>query len=448
MLVSSTGSLPRTFPVPAGVKSLSRSSTKGSAISLESVELISSPPKKPQRFTSLSPAVSAGSSRSGSSRSLVSRQWNGNILDRMALLAASRMDDPADVHVVLLSGYDIQWASEAELAEFTALKRLDVSANNIKVEQLCSLSALQELQASCNGIVHIAPLVRGFQELTVLNLSYNKLSPSAIASLSYMPKLARLLLGFNEIAALPKDMSSFRSLEFLDLERNNLKNDAVVPLSTIPNLIELNLSNNEIYKFPKTDGFACLEKLNISNNFFCTEPDVFNLRRLPALKQLLSWGNPVKKQAYEDLSRRVQIVHAPAPAAGKADVLWNSVKLRDKPKPPKPESASSLPPLPNAYNSDLDESDSDDEPEVPAPKPPRPKSDEDPGKFFSLTQVGELEETLEDEEASESSIYDILFTEDSDEEDEYMPSTDMRSLVHALRAALNRPSAAGTGGYP
>jgi Leucine-rich repeat (LRR) protein len=136
------------------------------------------------------------------------------VLDGFVLLESARVEDPADAEKVVLEGCAISSVVADDLLFFTKMTHLDLGDNNVQVEQLAFLPALQELHLDCNGLSRLACPPAGFPRLEVLNLSFNCLvTPEELLELAKMPCLREIDLSHNDISALPADMSSFGTLE-------------------------------------------------------------------------------------------------------------------------------------------------------------------------------------------------------------------------------------------
>lgn len=129
----------------------------------------------------------------------------------------------------------------------------------------------------------------------MLDLSYNKLTPSAIVHLSTLTKLHHLDLTYNELTELPP-MQAFTSLEILNLEKNLLQIDVFGKLGSLHRLRELNLAYNKLCTIPNNiTGLSSLQLLSLVNNSLSSEA-LLNLKQLDSLKHILVWGNPIKKK--------------------------------------------------------------------------------------------------------------------------------------------------------
>jgi Leucine-rich repeat (LRR) protein len=65
----------------------------------------------------------------------------------------------------------------------------------------------------------------GFDCLQCLNLSFNFVEPGFIPQLTLLPCLTDLDLSYNDLVALPDDLTHFTFLKKLNLEGNRFKSD-------------------------------------------------------------------------------------------------------------------------------------------------------------------------------------------------------------------------------
>ena len=163
--------------------------------------------------------------------------------------------------VVELRLRECQIDSMAWLVDFPALKKLDLSYNQIrKFEGLDHLASLAELDLSYNQISKLEGL-DGLTSLTVLDLSHNQISklegPASLTSLT------RLDLSDNQISKL-EGLASLTSLTRLDLSGNQIAK--LEGLDSLTSLIGLNLSGNQLIKLEGLERLTSLIGLNLSDN--------------------------------------------------------------------------------------------------------------------------------------------------------------------------------------
>lgn len=161
-------------------------------------------------------------------------------------------------------------------AEISALGKklqiLDLSHNNLRElpEEMNHLRVLSKLNISFNRFESLPLCVSQFRSLQTLNCSHNRMQdlpdlskfenlqcfygdcnqfgkiPSALLAL---PKLKKLSLSNNSIAAVPFDITRLASLEYLDLSCNAIQD--VANIFKIHTLTDLNLTHNRVAKLPK-----------------------------------------------------------------------------------------------------------------------------------------------------------------------------------------------------
>jgi len=124
--------------------------------------------------------------------------------------------------VIKYKGKRIQSSRSEDFPYFINLEELDVSENQLRIEDLTSFPSLRELKIPANGIRDILLSTRNtFDFLQLLDLSFNYLSKEAIAALKFIPELQELYLVNNELIELPNEISSFGKLHTLDISDNN-----------------------------------------------------------------------------------------------------------------------------------------------------------------------------------------------------------------------------------
>ena len=141
------------------------------------------------------------------------------------------------------------------MVQFTNLAHLDVSGNAVTFESLSLLPRLEVLEMALNGLNWVDPRA-GFQTLSILDLSFNKIQPDAILNLGRLPNLTSLDLSNNDLRELPLSMAAsevatFENLETLTLNDNFLTSPGVFQaLAGLPSLLMLDLNSNKIEFVP------------------------------------------------------------------------------------------------------------------------------------------------------------------------------------------------------
>ncbi|RLN69323.1 hypothetical protein BBJ29_000228 [Phytophthora kernoviae] len=168
-----------------------------------------------------------------------------------------------------------------------------MSDNEAPLGPFGCLPALAELDFQCNALDEVT-LGNGFQNLEVLNLSFNCLGSKDVEELSNLLRIRELYLGNNRIRSLPPIMDRFSRLETLSLESNNISGQEVFSFLTImPRLRNLNLSHNKITGFPESAlvledkrglGFYNLIYLNLAHNTITDEAEVVHTSELRNLQ--------------------------------------------------------------------------------------------------------------------------------------------------------------------
>jgi hypothetical protein len=105
---------------------------------------------------------------------------------------------------------------------------LDVGENELNIESLGGLSALRELVMPCN-CMQSAVIGKGqFQSLQHLDLSFNSVAASSLATFEHLISLETLNLSNNGLAQVPLELSTLPCLSNLDLSSNLFATDDVL----------------------------------------------------------------------------------------------------------------------------------------------------------------------------------------------------------------------------
>ena len=114
----------------------------------------------------------------------------GLLLDGFLILYSCRVRLPHEAIKSKLNSKQIVDVIEEDLCYFQNLTSLDLSDNKVRLEQLKNLRYLQELNLQFNHIQAVPVLNdKDFNQLEVLNLSYNKLNYECIRNLYVCKKL-------------------------------------------------------------------------------------------------------------------------------------------------------------------------------------------------------------------------------------------------------------------
>ena len=258
-----------------------------------------------------------------------------------------------------LTGENIVDVREEDLIYFRNLTHLDLSDNNVNLNQLKNLSGLMELDLQYNNIEYLQVTHGFFARLQSLKLSYNRVPPSHLAELGKMPRLTTLEIAANDLSTLPANLSFLTQLQELNLSSNNFASDSIMvsvsdlfkSMGLMPQLRVLNLSRNKFKGFhsdtllpllnqetgevTEIDYFPCLQHLNLSFNlidnqheleyavFLCTgQTKTGHIRQYP-FKSLNITGNPLayEPEAYQELEaalqqRGAQLINEPLYGSG------------------------------------------------------------------------------------------------------------------------------------
>eukprot|EP00796_Vickermania_ingenoplastis_P013382 gene13382-9209_t len=266
---------------------------------------------------------------------------SGVALDGFLLLNAANTEAPEEVEIVTLQTSKLVRSVPEDLSYFQNLFFLDVSENDLLLEDLLMLGGLETLHIAYNKIVslrgiddvlqwqmdHQKSIITEFKaeneddedsteispdallpRLTALNISYNRIPPSELSMLSYFPSLQQLDLSGNGLGHIPLEISALVSVTHLALENNNLSSsgragaDVFAALSTMPSLVEVNLNHNKLSAVPPLASvpghcfFPALEVVGLTHNQFKSPESVLELARLhQTLRRVALSDNPLAK---------------------------------------------------------------------------------------------------------------------------------------------------------
>ena len=189
--------------------------------------------------------------------------------------------------VVELRLRECQIESMTWLIDFPALKKLDLSYNQIrKLEGLERLTSLTKLRLRSNQISKLEGLER-LTSLTKLSLSDNQISK--LEGLERLTSLAELYLLDNQISKL-EGLERLTSLATLELSGNQIRK--LEGLDRLTSLTKLSLSDNQISKLEGLERLTSLAELYLLDNQI---RKLEGLDRLTSLTELYLSGNQIRK---------------------------------------------------------------------------------------------------------------------------------------------------------
>lgn len=260
----------------------------------------------------------------------------GRLLDGFLLLAAGGSSLPEDVVRVNLSSLQIVDVAAEDLSYFCSLDSLDVSDNHLGyeqvLEQFARIPRLSRLMIACNSIAALQIPLGTLQHLRYLDLSFNELHGEVLAQLARLPRLEKLNLSSNCISSVPpeEDLYGMHVLEELNLDANDLVQfDQWRALDALPRLRTLSLASNRIKRL-KDDStgtmdscsyFPSLEVLNLSSNEITDCSCLPVVRLFQALKEVHLTDNPCcrgPKPVPLRIPGTKVIAHPPRPTTGSA----------------------------------------------------------------------------------------------------------------------------------
>ena len=249
-------------------------------------------------------------------RSIDSEDEFNRVLDSQFIIDACGVDTAEDISTARLQHCGLVDCVDEDMAAFVNLAHLDVSGNAITFDSLSLLPRLEVLEMALSGLQWIDPR-GGFQALSILDLSFNKIAPDAILNLGRLPNLRSLDLSNNDLHELPlsmaaSDVATFEDLETLMLNDNHLTSPGVFQaLAGLPALAMLDLNNNKIefvphlvpsaaesaaYDVHAVQPFQMLQMLSLAENSIAKADDIITVANWENLQALHLWGNPLSTQ--------------------------------------------------------------------------------------------------------------------------------------------------------
>ncbi|XP_062501658.1 X-ray radiation resistance-associated protein 1-like isoform X2 [Corticium candelabrum] len=180
-------------------------------------------------------------------------------------LRVCHVEDPSDLCNCNISGHQLEEVNINDLKLFDNVIRVNATENKLPFESMASFPALIELEMPLNDIYNVTITQGQFETLEVVDLSYNRVSATAILMLGILPCLKQLNLSANEIESLPVAMSQpsyswsdnkqilrYQHLEKLVLSDNLLSDVTTFAiLAGLKSLQTLNLDGNMIFAIPE-----------------------------------------------------------------------------------------------------------------------------------------------------------------------------------------------------
>ena len=134
------------------------------------------------------------------------------VLDGVLLMHSCRVRNPFQAIRSKLSNQGIIEVREEDLIYFKNLTHLDLSDNQVSMNQFKNLVALEELDLQYNDLTFIQIQQGYFLKLSNLKISFNQISPEHIAELAKLPNLRSLEMAANELSTLPANLSFLNNL--------------------------------------------------------------------------------------------------------------------------------------------------------------------------------------------------------------------------------------------
>jgi len=254
----------------------------------------------------------------------------GIVLDGFYILDETFSDRPEQVFQANFTGRTLSDTVPVDLQYFVNLKYIDLGDNNIPLNKLSSLPAVEEIHLHCNGIRTISPFQSNeLKTLRILGLAQNELTYQALLNLTSLSSLHELDISFNNVQSLPEEFSNLTNLRKLSLGQNQLREpEDLLILSVLPFLQHLDLSYNNFNQLSmmsqlesddseENSEFPSLEFLDFSYNCLPSQQECLILKKFKTLEILDLRGNPfviddfnVKASQYPHLYKYLVLTNA------------------------------------------------------------------------------------------------------------------------------------------
>ncbi|OLY81935.1 Adenylate cyclase [Smittium mucronatum] len=183
----------------------------------------------------------------------------GNYMDGSLPFGMSKLTNLETINLELNNFDDL-----SPISNLPKLKNL-YSGNNHLSFPIFSLDKIENIYLNQNKLADITISSR-LENLTVLDLRFNKLTELPKDMFLYLSQLKTLILNNNHLVALPRSVSSLHNLEYLSLSTNSL---STLPkeLFTIQNLRVLDVHRNKLKSIPPEIWLMpALKTINFSSN--------------------------------------------------------------------------------------------------------------------------------------------------------------------------------------
>ncbi|XP_076453924.1 X-ray radiation resistance-associated protein 1-like [Babylonia areolata] len=192
------------------------------------------------------------------------------VLDGYFLMKHCCVEDPADLCSVNIAGLELTDVKEEDFEMFDNVAYINAGDNYLPFEAFRGFPSLRELEVPFNGLRSLKIETQDFPQLEVLDLSYNNLSLEDVLTLGQLSTLRVLHLTGNNFSTLPPDMAlpyllpgrkihrpRFPRLEVLLLDDNRLEDITVfAALAGLPKLRHINMEKNRVFCIPQ---LKCVE---------------------------------------------------------------------------------------------------------------------------------------------------------------------------------------------
>lgn len=134
------------------------------------------------------------------------------------------------------------------------------------------MKALMFLQLNDNQFVHLPRALAHLPSLTMLDFRNNRLVDLDPTVIKKWGSVQKLMLRFNRIAAIPREIKYMKSLKFLSIRNNSLIR-VPIELNELTNLNVFDARNNQLKALPPLGNLLSLTELDLQHNALSHIPD-------------------------------------------------------------------------------------------------------------------------------------------------------------------------------
>ena len=215
------------------------------------------------------------------------------LLDGLLILQTCKASLPHEPTSISLPAQGLNGVAAGDLTYFKNVTSVDLSDNQVALEDLSALEQVKEITLTYNQLREIGIRPGMFRKVTRLNLGFNNLRTEELRKLEFLPRLVQVNVEANRLTKLPESLAQLTKLRELNLAGNQLTEECLDSLATIPNLQSLNLARNRLSSWRTEKSLPQLRELVLSNNQVQAESSLISAIQLnQSLTVLDISGNP------------------------------------------------------------------------------------------------------------------------------------------------------------